>query len=695
MARHGSSDHEAYLSDTKQTQRSIERPRGRKWVYMTIGFCLLWVVTGILALNLWLKRPPANFKPETLTIGVKTTAGGQRSDSLVLEPPVATYIPGDSLVKAERFVLDSTWDAEAPATTRNFSLSLEYVISDVDGFNRTMIAINHFFPGPVIECNVNDTVRINVTNNLAEPTSIHWHGIYQRGTPYMDGVTGVSQCPIPVGESMLYEFVVSEEWGTYWYHSHYGSQYNDGAFGAFIVHSSREPYRDQYQGDMIIFLSDWYHTFSNILTAKYLNATGVVYAPVANGIDHEPIRPCNETECFENVSSSNYTQPGLPTSVSEPKPDSVLLNGLNFWNCSSSSGEGCKGGRFTASVDEGKTYRLRLINSGAYVTQMFTVDNHLLQIIEADGNDVDQQSSTLRQGINIAPAQRYSVLINATSPVGNYYMRTRNALNCSFALENFANAPGYTGDALGVLHYAGADNTTAATAGEQYLSTTQDYCLDPDPQELKPYWGPGTLPEAQVTNIVSFGFYQAGASQRIFVNATSWVPLLGDATLLQAQRGLRSGSLVEGGITYNYPPSQFVVTMENATWAQLVINSGSNDAHPFHLHGQYFNVVGTGTGTWNSSIALNTTNPPQRDTAVVPPSGWIAIRWYADNPGLWLLHCHFSWHLSSGLNMQFAQVSSQLAALDIPSPVQSLLEHQCATIRDIYGDGTTVVGIGK
>lgn len=509
----------------------------------------------------------------------------------------------------------------------------------------------------------------------------------------MDGVTGVSQCPIPMGESMVYEFTITQEWGTYWYHSHFGSQYNDGAFGPLIVHSSAEPYLDEYQGDMIVFLSDWYHTFSNILTAQYLNATGVVYAPVANGTDHEPIRPCNTTECYENVASNNYTQPGEPTSISEPKPDAALLNGLNFWNCSSMTGEGCAGGRFMPTVEPGRTYRLRLINSGAFTTQMFTVDDHLVQVIETDGNDVDRTFSTLREGINIAPAQRYSVMLNATSPVGNYYMRTRNALNCSFALQNFANAPGYTGEALGVLHYDGA-GAIADTDGTQSPSTLEDYCDDPYPSSLTPYWSTGVLPDPEVVNVVSFGFYQVGPSQRIFVNASSWTTLMGDATLLEANRGLREGSLVEGGVTYNYPSSQFVMTMANATWGQLVINSGSDDPHPFHLHGQYFNVVGTGTGTWNSSIPLNTTNPPQRDTAVIPSSGWIAIRWYADNPGLWLLHCHFSWHLSSGLNMQFAQVSDQLADMNIPTDVHNLLEHQCQAIRDTYGNGMTVTGLG-
>lgn len=64
----------------------------------------------------------------------------------------------------------------------------------------------------------------------------------------------------------------------------------------------------------------------------------------------------------------------------------------------------------------------------------------------------------------------------------------------------------------------------------------------------------------------------------------------------------------------------------------------------FHLHGHHFWVLGQGNGTFNAATAaLNTANPPLRDTATLPQAGWVVLRFTADNPGLWIFHCHLLW----------------------------------------------------
>jgi FtsP/CotA-like multicopper oxidase with cupredoxin domain len=65
-------------------------------------------------------------------------------------------------------------------------------------------------------------------------TSIHWHGIDQKNTTWMDGVTGVTQCGIPPGSHFTYEFRVIDQRGTFWYHSHTSAQYTDGLFGPIV-----------------------------------------------------------------------------------------------------------------------------------------------------------------------------------------------------------------------------------------------------------------------------------------------------------------------------------------------------------------------------------------------------------------------------------------------------------------------------
>lgn len=49
------------------------------------------------------------------------------------------------------------------------------------------------------------------------------------------------------------------------------------------------------------------------------------------------------------------------------------------------------------------------------------------------------------------------------------------------------------------------------------------------------------------------------------------------------------------------------------------------------------------------------TNPPRRDTAILPSLGHLAIAFRLDNPGTWLLHCHIVWHASEGLALEFVE----------------------------------------
>lgn len=77
---------------------------------------------------------------------------------------------------------------------------------------------------------------------------------------FLSSSTGFSQCPIPAGGSFTYEFTVSEQYGTYWYHSHSATQYTDGLLGALIIHSPEEPIAKgiDYDEDLVVFMQDWY-----------------------------------------------------------------------------------------------------------------------------------------------------------------------------------------------------------------------------------------------------------------------------------------------------------------------------------------------------------------------------------------------------------------------------------------------------
>lgn len=111
-------------------------------------------------------------------------------------------------------------------------------------------------PGPTIEAFEGDRVRILVENRLPEPTSIHWHGfILPNG---MDGVSGLTQPKIGVGETFAYEFTLRQT-GTLMYHPHFDEmvQIALGMQGFFIIHP-RDAATRRVDRDFAIFLNEWF-----------------------------------------------------------------------------------------------------------------------------------------------------------------------------------------------------------------------------------------------------------------------------------------------------------------------------------------------------------------------------------------------------------------------------------------------------
>ena len=155
-----------------------------------------------------------------------------------------------------------------------FSLSIEYAAfpSLLADLPRTLITANGSVPGPPIVCTENDWVEVTVTNHLAVATSIHWHGMQNVGTPFSDGVPGLSQCGIPPNATLTYGFRANQA-GTYWYHAHMGLQYSEGLYGPLIIgksNSSSSP-SDVYTYDQDVTLSimDYYSIETEVLFTEY------------------------------------------------------------------------------------------------------------------------------------------------------------------------------------------------------------------------------------------------------------------------------------------------------------------------------------------------------------------------------------------------------------------------------------------
>nr|XP_022302216.1 laccase-2-like [Crassostrea virginica] len=143
-------------------------------------------------------------------------------------------------------------------TTNAEPVPIQDVIT-VDGWetNRLVVVANETLPGPDIIVFEGQTVVIHVKNSLLSDTvTIHWHGLHQSGTPFMDGVPFVSQCPIMSGQTFTYKFKAFPP-GTFWYHSHVGAQRVDGLLGAFIIRK----YEQNPLPEHILQIQDWNHDY--------------------------------------------------------------------------------------------------------------------------------------------------------------------------------------------------------------------------------------------------------------------------------------------------------------------------------------------------------------------------------------------------------------------------------------------------
>jgi len=130
-------------------------------------------------------------------------------------------------------------------------------------------------------------------------------------------------------------------------------------------------------------------------------------------------------------------------------------------------------------------------------------------------------------------------------------------------------------------------------------------------------------------------------------------------------------------------------------------NAGGDhsEQHPFHIHGHAFWVLGSGSNK-NKSRPLNVVNPIERDTFTLPHDGWVTIRMLANNPGVWLLHCHITWHMQMGMTLILAYPPSSLPPPPDHFPVCGYIkEFQFHLTEEhlwwvIYGLGGVIVLLG-
>ncbi len=120
----------------------------------------------------------------------------------------------------------------------------------------TAYAINRQVPGPRLELTEGDHIRINYTNHLPVPTTMHWHGLVLPNP--MDGAAYITQRPIMPGETFTYEYVVKQA-GSFFYHSHFQSDRQQalGLYGALIIRPKDRTAEPKADMEYVVQLQEW------------------------------------------------------------------------------------------------------------------------------------------------------------------------------------------------------------------------------------------------------------------------------------------------------------------------------------------------------------------------------------------------------------------------------------------------------
>ncbi|GMP67903.1 hypothetical protein CsSME_00027727 [Camellia sinensis var. sinensis] len=521
--------------------------------------------------------------------------------------------------------------------------------------NQVITAVNEGLPGPTILAYEGDTLVVHVFNKSPYNLTIHWHGIFQILSGWADGPEYATQCPIRPGNSYTYRFNITGQEGTLWWHAH--SQWlRATVYGALIIrlkvgysYPFLKPYRE-----FPILLGEWWNA----------NIIDVENQALASG------GPPNSSNAF-----TINGQPG------------------DLYQCSSNS-------TYKVNLAQGKTYLLRIINAAMNNQFFFKIANHKMTVVAVDAT---YTTPMVTDFIVIAPGQTIDALLIADQPAAYYYMAAHTYLSSE-------GIPDTTTSTTGIIVYENAISSTprmpvlpafndTPTAYKFYSSLTA--------LVIAPHWVPVPLNvDEHMFVTISLGLIPCEAS------STCDGPLgerlaasLNNAsfefnTKLSMMEAFFNN--VDGIYTTDFPdqpPLVFDYTNSNNNFNRTIIMTSKStkvkklkfnsiveivlqntaslgiESHPMHLHGFNFHVLAQGFGNYdpiNDPKKFNLVNPQARNTIAVPTGGWVVVRFQANNPGIWLMHCHMDIHMPWGLLMGFVVENGPTPSTTLPPPPQDL-----------------------
>lgn len=563
----------------------------------------------------------------------------------------------------EKMTIRLTWDNVAP-----------------DGIVRKGVLINGEFGGPLLVAKQGDNVEFTVQNYMPFPTTVHFHGIPQIGTPWSDGVPSVSQRPIQPNETFIYNWTASEP-GLYWYHSHAYSQVSDGLYGPIYVHPAEntDKHFHKISSDehdvaqmnaaeataKVLSLHDWTHFTSNEIMAiekeanldaycvnsLLVNGKGSVYCPPQEDLNKWAVLQQSIMNSTQHVSDMGCLPPSVK-SISEDLGFKVNMSAIPPGVIS-----GCHATAGLTEVVEVNSEKgwaaINLIVTASESAPVFTIDEHELWLYAVDAQYIEPQLYT---GIQTANGNRYSFFIKLDKEPKEYTIRIGNS-GASQLISGYA-----------TLRYSNRnENTSASTPwiGYNGMNLTENWRVFAD-NAISPY--PPIKPAMAANRTIKLDFGHEGFEWK-------WT-------------GSGNGSLSLDNSKEPVlfaPNSALLATQKNLTfrtnlyeWVDIIIQvQRGTPPHPVHKHSTKFFLIGQGSGYFNySSVAdaqkvipksFNLENPAYLDSAMtpsgIPEEGWMAIRYQVTNPGAFLLHCHVQTHFAGGMGVVLLDAPEEIPPL--------------------------------
>ncbi|MCB0939420.1 MAG: multicopper oxidase family protein [Mycobacterium sp.] len=485
-------------------------------------------------------------------------------------------------------------EAARPHTGKTVTARLAPGPADVDlgGTRAQTLAYNNAVPGPMIRANVGDEIAVTVDNGLDHPTSMHWHGLAVRND--MDGAAPATPNVDP-GKSFTYRFT-SPYPGTYWAHPHTGLDTDYGLYVPVIIDDPAEPGR--YDAEWIVMLDDWTSGVGSSPEQIYqgLKSMGggsgqgpMAGMPGMGGMGQMPgMGGMGDMGHMPGMGGMGQ-MPGMGGMGSMPGTPGV-------GGASSSNLLGGDGGDVT--------YPYYLINgripSAATTFTAKPGQRIRIRIINAGADTAfrvalagHRMTVTHTDGFPVVPTDVDALLLG----MGERYDVVVTAGDGVFPLV--ASAEGKNAVARALLSTATGSAPDAAFR----------------PPEL--------------TRLV-------GTVDTFTATPQVQLPTTSDLAL---QARLTGTMMAYDWAINGRPYDQTIpLTIQEGQHATLTFTNNTMMWHPMHLHGHTFQV-----------IKADGSPGPRKDTVIVKPMQTVTTRLAADNPGIWMLHCHNAYHMDAGM----------------------------------------------